>query len=159
MAICMNQVALSVLSAGLFVGFLAAPEAEARRAVLPGPVQAVVEQVVDGDTVRARATIWLDQEVRITIRLRGVDTPEMNGRCPRESALARKARRFTQDALRRGAISLTDIRRGKYGGRVVARIANARGEDLGDALLKAGLARPYTNRRRSWCQVAAPHMR
>lgn len=159
MAICMNRVVPSFLFCCLFAALLAASDAEARRAVLPGPVQAVVEQVVDGDTIQARATIWLDQEVRITIRLRGVDTPEMNGRCPRESALAREARRFTQDVLSRGVISLTDIRRGKYGGRVVARIANARGEDLGEALLKAGLARPYGKRRRSWCQVATPQRR
>ncbi len=126
----------------------------AGRPVLPGPITARVEQVLDGDTVRARAMIWLDQEVRITVRLQDVDTPELKGRCSRETELAKRAHQFTRDVLKSGSIVLTNIRRGKYGGRIVARIANREGLDLGEALLKAGFARPYKKRRRSWCGAA-----
>ncbi len=44
----------------------------------------------------------------------------------------------------------------KNGGRVVARTANREGLDLGEALLKAGFARPYTKRRRSRCKPVTP---
>ncbi|HEY5597861.1 MAG TPA: nuclease, partial [Kiloniellales bacterium] len=52
-------------------------------------------------------------------------------------------------------VRLYDISIGKYGGRVVARVVTAGGEDLGHGLLAAGLARPYAGRsRRPWCATA-----
>lgn len=150
---------LSLLLTSLLIALGAGNSALSARSMLPGPVRAVLERVVDGDTIRARAMIWLDQEIRIIVRLRNVDTPELKGRCPREIKLAKQARRFTSRILQPGPIILTDIRRGKYGGRVVARIANKDGRDLGEALINAGLARPYSNRRHSWCQIASPGQR
>jgi len=126
---------------------------QSRSAYLAGPVLGYLERVIDGDTIRARALIWLRQEVRITIRLNGVDTPELHGSCDYEIALARKARQFTSDWLANGPIRLTRIKQGKYGGRIIARVANAQGGDLGRALLDKGLARPYGGaKRKSWCR-------
>jgi endonuclease YncB( thermonuclease family) len=49
-------------------------------------------------------------------------------------------------------VRLRDVRYGKYARRVVARVETPAGEDLGRALLDAGLARPYDGgRRASWC--------
>ena len=54
----------------------AAPSAGAARGdVLAGPVPAVVEDVIDGDSLKVRAHIWLGQDVAVHVRLAGVDAP------------------------------------------------------------------------------------
>ncbi len=119
---------------------------------IPGPVPARVLVVVDGDTVIVRARIWLGQEVETRVRLRGVDAPEIKGKCEAERRLAARARDFAIQKMGDGRILLVDVEYGKYAGRVVARIRAADGEDLAQALIKADLGRPYSGgRRESWC--------
>lgn len=126
---------------------------------LAGPVQAIVERVVDGDTLAVRAQIWLGQEVRVLVRLGGADTPELHGACRRERELALHAQRFARDfaGMR---VFLTEIDQDKYGGRVLALVSNAQGADLAQALIKAGLARPYDGGARGdWCAAALSQSR
>ncbi len=125
-----------------------------RADVLPGPVPARVIEVVDGDTIAVRARIWIGQDVETRVRLSGVDTPEFNGRCGRERELAAHARAFVVEAIGGGAVKLSDVRYGKYAGRVVADVETAAGEDLGALLIAAGLGRPYDGgARASWCET------
>lgn len=125
------------------------------REVLAGPIEAEVVKVRDGDTIVVRARIWLGQEVETSVRIAGVDTPELRGRCGRERELARDARRFVEERVTRGRVRLHDIQFGKYAGRVVARVTTLEGEDLRGALIAAGLGRPYRGGRRgSWCEHA-----
>jgi endonuclease YncB( thermonuclease family) len=127
---------------------------------LTGPVPAEVLSVIDGDTLEVRAVIWLGQTVSTRVRLSGVDTPELKGKCARERALAQRARAYLLDRLGpgdggRARVRLRDIRFGKYAGRVLARVETARGEDLGQGLMAAGLARAYAGgARATWCQEA-----
>ncbi len=132
---------------------LISPAASAgEREVLPGPVMAQVERVIDGDTLEVRAKIWVGQEIRVLVRLSGVDTPELSGHCDSERSLAHRARSFVVREINGGMISLTNIRQGKYAGRVIADIVTAAGDSLGDLLLSSGLARPYRKRRyERWC--------
>ena len=140
----------------LFCLLLMAPPLSAREA-LPGPVPATVLRVIDGDSLVVRATIWLGQEVETTVRLLGVDTPELRGDCGNESKMAARSRAFTNRLAGAGAkVSLSDIQLGKFAGRVLARVMTAGGVDLGQALVEAGLAREYRGGRRlSWCLGAA----
>ena len=62
------------------------------RDVLPGPIEADVLRVVDGDTFEVEADIWPGQKINTMVRLEAVDTPELRGRCSEEKALAQKAR-------------------------------------------------------------------
>ncbi len=125
--------------------------------VLSGPVPATVIEVVDGDTVKVRARIWLGQDLSTRVRLAGIDAPELSGGCTRERALAVRARMFLVDQLAAGdggpvEVRLLDVRYGKYARRVVARMETAAAVDLGAALIAAGLARPYDGGQRpSWC--------
>ena len=120
--------------------------------VIPGPVPAQVLEVIDGDTVVVRARIWIGQEVETRVRLQGVDAPELRGKCARERLLARQARDLVQATIGGGEVIMRDIRYGKYAGRVVARVLTPEGADSTDALLEAGLGRPYRGgRRESWC--------
>ena len=111
---------------------------------IPGPVAAVVERVVDGDTVRVEAAIWVDQTVAVSVRLDGVDAPELyRPQCPAEKEKARAAKALVEDLLADGEAMLLDVVHDKYGGRVVARIETSAGVDVGEALIEAGLAIPY----------------
>ena len=130
---------------------LLAPTAETSER-LDGPVQARVVEVVDGDTLLVRARIWLGQEVETRVRLSGVDAPELRSRCEYERVLAEQARDFILNHIGDGPVVLHDVRYGKYAGRVLARIEDAGGMDLGRSLLAAGLARAG-GRRGSWCEA------
>ena len=57
-----------------------------------GPVEAVVVEVLDGDTFLAEATVWPGHSVRVNVRIRGIDAPEMKARCDVERDAALRAR-------------------------------------------------------------------
>lgn len=142
-----RAVARVVLAAAIAV----APGAPAGD-VLPGPIPARLVEVVDGDTVRVRAHIWLGQEVEIAVRLAGIDAPERRGKCPAERARAEAARAFLEARLGGRPLALRNIHYGKYAGRVVANLTLGSGEDLSQLLLAHGHARPYDGRARAgWC--------
>jgi endonuclease YncB( thermonuclease family) len=131
---------------------LAASPAAAGGDALPGPVAAQVVSVLDGDTLLVRARLWLDQHLEVRVRLGGIDTPELRGRCPRERRLAREARAFVEAAVAGADVALTDIRYGKFARRVVARVSAAGAADVSEGLLARGLARAYDGGRRpDWC--------
>lgn len=115
-----------------------------------GPAPASVERVIDGDTVRMRVAIWIDQELVVSVRLAGVDAPELfRPKCADEREKAEHAKRFVEEFLKSGDATLHDIGRDKYGGRVVARIETQDG-DLSTALVDAGLA--VRSGKGVWCQ-------
>lgn len=137
--------------AGIALAVAAGPAAGAPP-LLPGPIPAEVLEVVDGDTLIVRATIWLGQVVETNLRLDGMDAPEMRARCAREKDLAEAARALVRTLIGANLVSLMDVQPDKYGGRVRARVVTTGGADLSDSLIKAGLARPYHGeRRQSWC--------
>ncbi|MEX0696920.1 MAG: thermonuclease family protein [Dongiaceae bacterium] len=143
--------------AAIGAALLVAPAGGAARAeMLAGPVPARLVAVIDGDTIRVRARIWLDQEVETAVRLFGIDAPELTGACAAERALALDARDFVAAQVGAAELALSDIAHDKFGGRVVARVRTSTGLDLAAALLAAGLARPYAGGpRRSWCEQAS----
>lgn len=142
---------------GMLAGALVPVGAPGVSDFLPGPIPARVLSVIDGDTIVVRARIWLGQGVETQVRLDGVDTPELRGKCERERRLARKARDFIVSQTAEGRVVLRNIQYGKYAGRVVARVQTLDGEDFSQALLKAGLGKPYNGGRRgSWCDQPKP---
>lgn len=138
--------------AAMLLALLAAPSAAGAREELAGPIPADIVEVIDGDTVRLRAHIWLGQEVETSVRLAGINAPELKGDCDAERKLALRARDYLATLLDGGNVSLRDIAYDKYGGRVVAQVTDAAGRDLGTALVAAGYARPYDGgKRAAWC--------
>jgi len=139
---------LLVFAVGITGAVALAPDPD----LLPGPVPAEVVEVVDGDTLRVRAQVWIDLELETLVRLRGIDTPELRGKCEAEKAQARAAK----DALARlaadGPVALTQVEYEKYAGRVLADIAGSSGQDLAQAMIAAGHARAYAGgERQGWC--------
>jgi micrococcal nuclease len=120
--------------------------------MLPGPYLAAVERVVDGDTLGVSVTVWLGQDLDVLVRVRGIDAPEIRGRCDSEKARSRAATTALKRLVSDGVVVLTRIEGGKYFGRVVADVATQAGVDVGAALLAVGHARAYDGGRRgSWC--------
>ena len=113
-----------------------------------------VTSIYDGDTFRANIDSYPELlGYRIGIRVNGIDTPEMRGKCEKEKLLARKAKQFAVTALR-GAkkVELRNMKRGKYF-RIVADVY-VDGRNLGDALISHQLAVPYDggHKAKDWCQ-------
>ncbi len=102
----------------------------------------------DGDSFRADVEGWppiVGDGIRV--RVAGIDTPELRDKRPKVRAMAVTAKAYTADRLW-GAerIQLHHVRRGKYF-RLVADV-EVDGQDLGQALLRAGLAKPYDGGKR-----------
>ena len=77
-----------------------------------------------------------------SVRLFGVDTPEIRGSEDRVKVLAEKARKLTEQALMGAAkIELKNPQRGKYF-RIIADVY-VDGESLAALLMKAGLGKAY----------------
>ncbi len=126
-----------------------------KRVSFDGPVRADVVRVIDGDTLDVRVRIWLDQTIRVLVRIRGIDAPERKAQCAHERHMARQAARHLESAVATGPVVLRNIGSGKYFGRVLADVSSANGAALSGVMLAAGLARPYRGRQRgSWCSLA-----
>ena len=121
---------------------------------LAGPYLAAVERVIDGDTLAVRVTVWLGQDLRVLVRVRGVDAPELRGECQSEKVRGAAAAVALARMVEAGPVSLTNIEGDKYFGRVLADVSSPRGIDIGAALLNGGYARPYEGGRRGgWCEI------
>ena len=118
---------------------------------IAGPVAAEVIRVVDGDTVKVRAQVWLDQELEVSVRISGIDAPELfRPKCPVEKEKARASKQFAESFFGDGRAVLREVRYGKYAGRVVARIENDQGQDLAASLIDEDLAE--SGPRGNWCK-------
>ena len=116
-----------------------------------GPVIAHVDRVIDGDTFEASALIWLGQQVSVRVRILGIDAPELRAHCDSERARAEAARAWLDRRIAGAEVRLSAIRTDKYGGRVDASVTDAHG-DIGDSIVRAGLARLYDGGHRDgWC--------
>lgn len=135
----------------LWVAVLAAP------AAAEYAVRASFVSAYDGDTLNLIAHPWPNLDLRVTVRVRGLDTPEIRGRCPRERELARQARTEARNLLAGAGeivVSGVDLASDPYG-RAVATVT-ADGVRLDEHLIRLGLARAYdgTGRRQGWCSPA-----
>jgi endonuclease YncB( thermonuclease family) len=134
--------------AGLFL--IVAPAGA--REIVAGPVRATISRVIDGDTFVADAHVWPGETVQVSIRIRGIDAPELHSRCPAERAAAEKARDALARLLGDEPVLISNIGGGKYYGRVLADVTTTAGDEIGPALLREALVRPYHGgHRRPYC--------
>ena len=124
-------------------GILCDRRAAAAAERLAGPYPAEVERVVDGDTLAVRVAIWLQQDLNVLVRIRGIDAPELRGRCDDEKARARGGMVALEELVAGGEVALTAIEGDKYFGRVIADVATSAGENVGAALIAGGYVRTY----------------
>ena len=85
-----------------------------------------------------------------SIRILGLDAPEMDGDCPTERRLAEAARARLIKLLASGRVSIERNGCDRYQRTLGA--VSVDGRDVAAVLIAEGLARPYDGgRRRSWC--------
>ena len=90
---------------------------------------------------------------KISIRVNGIDTPEIRGKCEKEKYDAKQAKEMVADILKDAEqIVLRNMERGKYF-RIAADVI-VDGEDLGDMLVEAGMAIRYDGgkKNKNWCE-------
>ena len=108
----------------------------------------------DGDTI----TVTINRlhpliGEKINIRVNGVDTPEIRGKCFRERFLALSAKVYVGKLLSTSKhIDLLDVQRGKYF-RIVANVV-IDNKDLSIMLIDNGYAVPYNGgtKTKDWCE-------
>jgi endonuclease YncB( thermonuclease family) len=145
----LRKVRFACLGVAIAVGLLT--PAQAGRD-FRGPVEVVVLDVLDGDTFLADALVWPGQSVRVNIRIRGIDAPEMKSRCAHEHQAALRARDALAQLIGQASVSISNIGGAKYYGRVLADVETREGVAVADEMLGQSLVRPYTGgRRKSWC--------
>lgn len=100
-------------------------------------------RVIDGDT------FWTGG---VKVRIADIDTPELSALCPREAALAERARVRLTGLLAAGPFDLETVGsrdEDRYGRKL--RVVTREGRSLGDQLVAEGLARTWVGRREPWC--------
>ncbi len=106
--------------------------------------EGMVLRVWDGDSFR----IGYGPESE-RVRLEHIDAPEIEGRCPFEIQLAQRSKLRLADLLRDRDITITRSGQDLHG-RTLASLSVA-GVDIGDILIREGLARTWNGHRTPWC--------
>ena len=108
--------------------------------------------VYDGDTVKVNIPNWPSEIMPISVRVRGIDTPEIRGKCEKEKAQAKQARDFLQAMLENAkTIHLKAVEKGKYF-RLIADVY-ADEKNVAELLILNGMARKYDGGKRlPWCE-------
>jgi micrococcal nuclease len=99
----------------------------------------------DGDTIDLEVDLGFNIRHTIRVRLADVNTPELRGGTKESKELAIEARDFVEETLGNDhelIVRTEKDRKGKYG-RYIARIEVDGEFDLGEELLKLGLATKY----------------
>ena len=120
-----------------------------------GPYKAVLVRVIDGDSVVVDVDLWPGLAQRVSVRLAGINAPELRAPAECERLAAQKAMDAVQALVTTGTLTLTDVGPDKYWGRIVGKlwVVTAKGKvDLGQILIERRLAKPYSGGKRlPWC--------
>ena len=90
---------------------------------------------------------------KVSIRVNGIDSPEIRGKCDQEKYSAKQGKELVADILKDAErIDLKNMKRGKYF-RIVADVF-VDGENLSDILIEAGMAVRYDGGKKThkWCE-------
>jgi len=102
----------------------------------------IILSVYDGDTFRGDIKGYPPIIGRsISIRIYGIDAPEIRSKKPSEKLKARAAKKLLTSLLSNRRVTLVDMQRDKYF-RILAKVY-ADSIDVADSLVRANLARPY----------------
>ena len=108
-------------------------------------IYARIEEIYDGDTVKI-IVLFGDIPVKISLRILGIDTPEIKngeGRLPEEHAAAVKVRDYMRSLFPKNIAKICIRDWDKYGGRVLGELFLETGENVSEILIHGGWARPY----------------
>lgn len=147
---------IRIITLGVLAGFLS----PSSLAAYFGPYVLLAPTAVDGDTIKADVPVWPGVNIDASIRVIGVDTPEMTpAGCatPAENAAIRaaavRAKEFTEAWINRNSpVVIGNVKPDAYSGRYDAVVTGSGGERLAAALIQAGHGRLYNGgKRQTWC--------
>ena len=102
-----------------------------------------VLKVYDGDTITIASKLSFDSPIyRFSVRLRGIDTPEIRTNNENEKLRALAAKRFVERKVLNKIVMLTDVKTEKYG-RLLADVYLEDGICLNKLLVECGFAVEY----------------
>jgi len=106
----------------------------------------------DGDTCYVLAPSLPESLQKMSIRILGIDTPEIRGDCTEEKELALEGREVANNLFRNAEkIEFRGYKWDKYGGRILTEVY-LDDQNYAELLMIAGLARPYYGgTKTSWC--------
>jgi micrococcal nuclease len=117
---------------------------------LPPLEEATVIKVYDGDTITVAACIpdmRHDTAYKFSVRLRGIDTPELRSKKADEKRVAQIARSALRNRILGKTVQLSNISKGKYG-RLISDVHHE-GVHLNDWMLSQRLAVIYKGGRKT----------
>jgi len=112
-----------------------------------------IRTIYDGDSFKVDINNWpAIVGESISVRVKGVDTPELRGKCHAEKYAARAAKQYAVSMLRAGkSVELRALERDKYF-RLLAEVW-IDGVSLGESLIRSGHAVPYDGGKKpAWCR-------
>ena len=107
---------------------------------------ATVVSVYDGDTFTVDVVLWPGLTWRGKVRVRGVDTPEIQTKSKKEKKRALLARDFVRARIGK-TVFLENVKQGSFSGRVVATVRLPDGSNLAKILIRKGHGKAYKRRR------------
>lgn len=116
-----------------------------------GPYRATVAEVLEGGLLKLDVAVWPGLSQRVVLQLSGLVLPDPEAASPCETRAAGTARKFTGDWLeQKGTITIDGVELSDTPGQVRGDLYRSEA-DLGQALLKKGLARPAEEAGNPWC--------
>lgn len=114
-----------------------------------------IVSVYDGDTFRIKVETKPNFTDSISVRIVGLDAPEIRGKCDREKSLAIKSRDNLRSLLKSKHVFLYDVKPDKYF-RIAAH-AYTEDKNIAEIQISEGLGRSYYGgKRESWCTESTP---
>ena len=109
---------------------------------IPQISRGLVVHVYDGDTIHVVGRVKYNPELfKFSVRLNGLDCPEMTSKDPEEREMAIKAKTYIQDRLEHKYVVLQHVKLDKYG-RLLAYVM-LDGKSINQELINKRLAAEY----------------
>lgn len=107
----------------------------------------------DGDTCYITMPALPQSLSKMSVRILGIDTPEIKGKCKEEKGMALLGRKFANNLFKNARdIEFKNLKWDKYGGRVLADVY-LDGNSYSELIIKQKLARPYDGgAKKGWCE-------
>ncbi len=114
---------------------------------VPPVKQGVVIKVYDGDTITIASRLPIipieTQPIyRFSVRLNGIDTPEIKGKDDDEKQCAQRAKEYVSKMVMGKLVTLEDVQLEKYG-RLLATVLTETGENLNELMVNCRYAVKY----------------
>lgn len=112
-----------------------------------------VRYIYDGDTIMIKLETLPYPLYNASVRINGIDAPEIRGKCQSEKDAAKLTKAKLQELIGdKKIITLSNFSHDKYGGRILADV-NVNGKDIATEMIASGVVRKYSGgARSSWCK-------